>query len=220
MKGNTLKILLSILLIAIIALSSFIVLSNNQVNKLQNQNNTLETQVSDLQTQNGNLKTQINDLQNQINTTQNHNNQLQIQVSALQAEKTELENQTTTLQNQIDELQTQLSQFQKNYSVAISNFHHSSLGSYVFGASVSSFNFTIQNTGNTVLKDLVLEVNLTLSDGETSHFTTKISELGVNETQQISGNTWIYNVIVNLYGLQEKWSISVTALNFESTINY
>lgn len=95
MKSNILKIILSIILVIIIALSSFIVLSLNQINELQNQNST--------------LKTQAGELQNQTNTLQTQNDKLQYQ-------NIELQNQTNTLQNQVSELKEQNS-YLTNHSI-------------------------------------------------------------------------------------------------------
>jgi hypothetical protein len=213
MGKNNLKVLSAILLIIIIALSSFIWLSINKSNELQNQNNASKKQVDNLQYQNSQLQDQINASQNRLNEIENQTDILQNQSKMFQNQNSVLQSQNNDLKNQIIALQNQTSPSQTSttitpsYAARIYNFSSLTPNSVVFTVTEYDFTLTVQNTGNVTIKNMTLDVKLILADGESSNTfgSSPINELGVGEIQQISGWATIQNLVTNIYGLHTTW---------------
>ena len=96
-------------------------------------------------------------------------------------------------------------------NVKFENFTHSQPDSLVFGVSGISYSIYVENTGNVIIQNSTLTVNLTLSNGETSRSRSyPINSLGIGETQQITGNAIVNGVSIHVRDLGQTWSFVLT----------
>lgn len=99
-------------------------------------------------------------------------------------------------------------------NVAYENFTHSQPSSIVFGISAIEFSIYVQNTGNVIIQNSTLTVNLTLSNGETAdfwpHLSYPIDSLGIGENQQVTGTAVVKGVSIDVSYLGQTWSFVLT----------
>ena len=95
-------------------------------------------------------------------------------------------------------------------NVEFENFTHGKTYSVVFGISAIEFSIYVENTGNVIVQNSTLTVNLTLSNGETSHFSYPIDSLGIGENQQVTGMAVVNGLSYAVDSLGQTWSFVLT----------
>lgn len=216
-RPETSKIIFGVLLIIIIALSSYIWVINSQIDKLQNQNNILQNQNTALtnqtnlvQNNNSQLQNQVNALQENVSKFQNQtialqdqNNELYDQTVALQEQNNELQNQTDSLQTQIALLQNQtLDGIISNLDVKIANLSSPSVvTSGQVSASYWYFQVTVQNEGNKTVSGLVLKGTLKEINGPSYAYENGSFSINAGETKVVYVNKQVPEFIGDIQGL-------------------
>jgi hypothetical protein len=98
-----------------------------------------------------------------------------------------------------------------NINVKFENFTHSYPVSLVFGISGIDYSIYVENTGNVIIQNSTLTVNLTLSNRETPYsWSYPINSLGVGETQQVTGSAVVEGVSIDVSYLGQTWSFVLT----------
>lgn len=153
------KILLGVFLITIIALSSFILVFNTQLGKLQKQNDSLQSQNSELLDQVGSLQSQNEILQNQTD---------------------DLQNQTSDLQEQTTRLNSTIQSHSNTAKIVAVSF-----GVWGVPAGVTAdigVNVTIVNTGINDLEGLTLAMEINGTSSALYHWNT-YSSIGIHSNE-------------------------------------
>jgi hypothetical protein len=125
--------------------------------------------------------------------------------SKLASSNNQIENLNDEIANLTDEI-TNLTAMRAK----IIDFNHGGPDSPVFGASSYVFRITVMNIGVVTLENMTLEVNLTLSDGESSNWSSSIDAQGIGESQEVSGSLLIPNVAVDISGFMQTWTFVIT----------
>jgi cell division protein FtsB len=131
------------------------------------------------------------------------------QIASLNNQIANLKNETANLNNEITNLTDEIANL-TSMRAKIINFSSEGPDSIVFGVSGYRFGITVTNIGNVILENMILKVNLTLSDGESSNWSSPINTQGIGESQQVSGSLIIQNVSVNLLNLSQTWTFVIT----------
>lgn len=144
-------------------------------------------------------------------------NDRNLKIASLNSQIADLTNETINLNNTLTNLNSTLANLTDGIAnltirrAKITDFSSSGPSSIVFGVSGYGFKITVTNIGNVILENMTLEVNLTLSDGESSNWSKQIDMLGIGEAQQVSWSIDINNVSVNLLKFSQTWTFVITA---------
>jgi hypothetical protein len=216
MKDNMLKILSSVFLIIIMALSCVIWFSYSQIGELKNQKNVLQSQNCELSNLNSSLTEQNIFLQEQIKETRNQTAILQNQMEPLQNQNEILLNQTNELQEQIDALNQTLNEFTESSNLKITAFSHSEPESIVFGYTTWLFSVEIQNIGQQNASELILEVKQMIN-GQTMNYTARLNVIPAGEKLTVEGYVGCAGVWENFLRSSSTWIVTIKEPQAAST---